>query len=111
MIGDDCEKGLLSTFTNPWGWYLVVHCCIVFYNEWDKFYTSSHQKSSLRKGVLKNSAKFTVKHMCWILFLGAQLEMGEEGGLPCTFSKTGKTCANFGKKCPNYDHLWVKFLI
>ena len=29
---------------------------------------SSHQRCSVRKGVLRNSAKFTVKHLCQVLF-------------------------------------------
>ena len=29
---------------------------------------SSHQRCSVRKGVLRNVAKFTVKHLCQVLF-------------------------------------------
>ena len=29
---------------------------------------SSHRRCSVRKGVLKNSANFTEKHLCWSLF-------------------------------------------
>ena len=29
---------------------------------------SSHQRCSARKGVLRNSSKFTVKHLCQVLF-------------------------------------------
>ena len=29
---------------------------------------SSHQRCSIKKGVLKNFAKFTGKHLCWRLF-------------------------------------------
>ena len=35
----------------------------------------------------------------------------EGGGLPCPFSKIGKKCLNLGKKCPDFGHLWVIFLI
>ena len=39
-------------------------------------------------------------------------EGGRGGGsLPCPFSKIGKKCPNFGQKCPDCGHLWVKFLI
>ena len=62
----------------------------------DKFYRNSQQESSLRKGVLKNCA--IVKELCWILFLGAQLEGGGEGGLTCLFQKLEKTCPNSGEK-------------
>ena len=30
---------------------------------------------------------------------------------PALYSKIGKKCLNFGKKCPDCCHLWVKFLI
>ena len=30
---------------------------------------------------------------------------------PSHFSKFGKKYPNFGKKCPDCGHLWVKFLI
>ena len=30
---------------------------------------NSHQRCSLKKGVLKNLANFTEKHLCWSLFL------------------------------------------
>ena len=30
---------------------------------------------------------------------------GEGGGLPYRFSKVGKNCANFGKKCPDCGRL------
>ena len=36
---------------------------------------------------------------------------GGGGGLPCPFSKIGKNCPNLEKKCPDFGHLWVKFLI
>ena len=34
-----------------------------------KRYRSSHQRCSVKKGVLKNFANFTGKHPCWSLFL------------------------------------------
>ena len=33
------------------------------------------------------------------------------GGVPCPLSKFEIQCLDFGKKCPNYIHLWAKFLI
>ena len=32
-------------------------------------YTSSHVRCSLKKGILKNFANSTRKHLCWSLFL------------------------------------------
>ena len=34
---------------------------------------------------------------------------GRRSSLP--FPKTGKKCPNFGKKCHDCGHLWLKFLI
>ena len=31
--------------------------------------------------------------------------------LSCTFLKIGRKCPDFEKKCPDFGHLWVKFLI
>ena len=31
-------------------------------------YRSSHRRSSVEKGALKNFAKFSGKHLCWSLF-------------------------------------------
>ena len=31
--------------------------------------------------------------------------------LSCTFLKIGRKYPDFEKKCPDFDHLWVKFLI
>ena len=42
---------------------------------------------------------------------GAQLEGERGGGLHCPFSKIGENCPNLEKKCPDFGHLWVKFLI
>ena len=36
---------------------------------------------------------------------------GGAGGLLCPFSEIAKKCPNFGGKCPDCGHLWVKFLI
>ena len=44
-------------------------------------------------------------------YLGAQLEGGRGGGLPCPFLKYKEKCPDFWEKCPNWVHLWVKFLI
>ena len=35
----------------------------------DFIFRSSHRRYSLKKGVLKNFANFTRKHLCWRLFL------------------------------------------
>ena len=40
-------------------------------------FRSSHQRCSLKKIVLKNSAKFTGKHLCWRLFLALILFLVE----------------------------------
>ena len=39
--------------------------------------------------------------------VGMWLELGR--GLPCHFSKIGQKCHDFGKKCPDCGHLWIKF--
>ena len=39
---------------------------IFFFEMW---YRSSHQRCSMKKGVLKNFAKFTGKHLCQSLFI------------------------------------------
>ena len=44
---------------------LRLHVTSCVYN----MYRSSHQRCSLKKGVLKNLANFTGKHLCWSLFL------------------------------------------
>ena len=36
---------------------------------------------------------------------------GGGGGLPCPFSKIEKNYPNLEKECPDFGHLWVKFLI
>ena len=36
---------------------------------------------------------------------------GEGEDLLYPFSEIGKRCSNFGGKCPDWGHLWVKFLI
>ena len=44
----------------------------------------------------------------------AQLAEGgsrEGAGLSCPFLKLDKKCPKFGKKFPDFTHLWVKFLI
>ena len=60
----------------------------------------------------------------WLMFrfkaFPRRVTRGEEGGggwggwevaLPCDFRQTWKKCPNLEKKCPDCDHLWVKFLI
>ena len=37
------------------------------------FYRSSHRRCSARKGIFKNFAIFTGKHLCWSLFAGLQV--------------------------------------
>ena len=41
-------------------------CCFFFYSS---IYGSSHRRCSVKKGVLKNFANFTGKHLFWSLFL------------------------------------------
>ena len=33
-----------------------------------------------------------------------------ERSFSCNFLKIGRQCPNFEKKCPDFGHLWVKFL-
>ena len=37
-------------------------------------FRSSHRRCSIKKGVLKNFANFTGKHLCWSLFLITDLQ-------------------------------------
>ena len=41
----------------------------------------------------------------------ARNQRGEEGGLPCPFSKNRKKVPNLRKTCPDCGHLQVKFFI
>ena len=55
---------------------------------------------------------FFQKTLLSVIVLTRRVTRGERGeGLPCPFSKFGKKYPNFGKKCPDCGHLWVKFLI
>ena len=47
----------------------------------NQLYRSSHQRCSLRKGVLRNFAKFTGKHLCQSLFFN------KVAGAACNFIK------------------------
>ena len=40
---------------------------------------SSHQRWSVRKGVLRNFTKFTGKHLCQVLFFNKVASSGPEG--------------------------------
>ena len=40
----------------------------------NKISRSSHRRCSVKKGVLKNFAKVTEKHLCWSLFLIKRLQ-------------------------------------
>ena len=76
-------------------WYVLTH-------------RSSHQRCSIRKGVLKNFTKFTGKHLCQSLFLiklkalGLQLYLKRDSG-------TGVSCefCEISKNTFSTEHLWM----
>ena len=43
---------------------------------------SSHRRSSVKKGVIRNFAKFTGKHLCHILFFNKVTGWGSDTGVP-----------------------------
>ena len=47
---------------------------------------SSHQKCSLKKGILGNLTNFTEKHLCWSLFL-IKLQRLQHRCFPVKFAK------------------------
>ena len=55
---------------------------------------SSHRRCSVKKGVLKNFAKFTGKHLCQSLFFNkiANLGLDDSGHLRMTASKKCMIC-------------------
>ena len=61
----------------------------------------------------KHGNFFSLLKVVLNILSGTYLEVGVEGGgLPCPFSKIGKKwCPNLEKKCPDFGHVWVKFLI
>ena len=71
------------------------------------FYRSSHRKRSLRKGVLRNFAKFTGKHLCQRLFFNQvadlSLQLYKKGTLTQVFS-----CefSEISKNTFFTEHLW-----
>ena len=46
-------------------WVLVL--CVSFFLKFS-YFTTSHRRCSIKKGALKNLARFAGKHMCWGLF-------------------------------------------
>ena len=63
-----------------------------------------HYNFLLKAAVSENMKDLVAQHSRHVTREG-------EGGLPCSFLKTGKKCPNLEKKCPYCGHLWVKFLI
>ena len=65
------------TETNTWLNVIIYSCWknIFLFNikntkqSWESSSRSSHQRSSIKKGALKNFAIFTGTHLCWSLFL------------------------------------------
>ena len=49
--------------------YIIIYLINCLITTFLKKYRSSHRKCSVRKGVLKNFANFTGKHLCWSHFL------------------------------------------
>ena len=47
---------------------LLVMCSLLSLDDLNSFYRSSHRRCSVKKGVLKNFANFTGKHLCWSFF-------------------------------------------
>ena len=75
---------------------------------WLRYCRRSHQRCSLKKGVLKNFTKFTGKHLCQSLFLiklqAWDLQLIEKETLAQVFScKFWKTC----KSTFFTEHLWT----
>ena len=56
--------------------------------------------------------KFSQQRNSILSYYYRRVTRGRRGrSLSCTFLKIGKKCPNFEKKCPDFGHLWVKFLI
>ena len=51
------------------------------------YFKSSHQRCSIRKGILRYFAKFTGKHLCQSLFFNEVVLNKVAGSLACNFIK------------------------
>ena len=84
------------------------------------FFSSLWKIPFLRSFILKPTERVQVLLKSYIGIFKIALRLGDRrrvtrgmmgGGLSCPFSKVGQKCPNFWKKCPDYGHLWAKFLI
>ena len=56
--------------------------------------------------------KFSQRRNSMLSYYYRGVTRGRRGrSLSCTFLEIGKKCSDFKKKCPDFSHLWVKFLI
>ena len=56
--------------------------------------------------------KFSQQRNSILSYYYRRVTRGRRGrSLSCTFLKIGRKCPDFEKKCPDFGHLWVKFLI
>ena len=56
--------------------------------------------------------KFSQQRNSMLSYYYRGVTIGRRGrSLFCTFLGIGKKCSDFEKKCPDFSHLWVKFLI
>ena len=56
--------------------------------------------------------KFSQQRRSILSYYYRRVTRGRRGrSLSCTFLKIGRKCSDFEKKCPDFGHLWVKFLI
>ena len=56
--------------------------------------------------------KFSQQRRSILSYYYRRVTRGRRGrSLSCTFLKIGRKCSDFEKKCPDFSHLWVKFLI
>ena len=56
--------------------------------------------------------KFSQQRNSLLSYYYRRVTSGRRGrSLSCTFLKIGRKYPDFEKKCPDFDHLWVKFLI
>ena len=55
--------------------------------------------------------KFSQQKNSILSYYNSRVTRGrKERGLSCTFLKIGRKCPDFEKNCPDFGHLWVKFL-
>ena len=83
--------------------------------------TDNFQRRTLLRKIMKTLKRlifsFTIanlvnKGILYFFYYYRRVTRGRRGrGLSFTFLKIGRKCPDFEKKCPDFGHLWVKFLI